>query len=66
MEPHSTDPPQPEHPQHADHARALHHSAHGHHHVQPIDPGYRLVARIALWVIAGAVLIGLCVWWAIT
>jgi hypothetical protein len=36
------------------------------HHVKPIDPGYRLVVRIALWLIAGAVLIGLCIWWIAT
>ena len=65
MEPQSTDPPRPEHPQHTERPPA-HHTAHPHHHVQPIDPGYRLVVRIALWVIAGTVLVALCVWWART
>jgi hypothetical protein len=35
-------------------------------HVKPIDPGFRLVVRIVLWVIAGAVFIGLCIWWMAT
>ncbi len=48
-----------------------HHTSHSHsheqpHHVHPIDPGYRLIVRIVLWLIAGAVLIGLCIWWAST
>ena len=42
-----------------------HHAAHT-HQVKPIDPGYRISVRITLWVIAGAVLIGLLAWWVLT
>jgi len=41
---------------------ASHHSPE-HKHVKPIDPGYRLVVRTILWLIAGAVFIGFAVWW---
>jgi hypothetical protein len=36
------------------------------HHVKPIDPSYQIVVRTVLWVIAGAVLVGLIIWWAMT
>jgi hypothetical protein len=43
------------------------HSATPHHHgVRPIDSSYRLVVRTVLWVIAGLVLLGLVIWWALT
>lgn len=36
------------------------------HEYHPVDLGYRLVVRTVLWVIAGAVLIALCLWWFLT
>ena len=36
------------------------------HHVKPIDSGYRVIVHIALWVIAGTVLVGLIAWWVLT
>ncbi len=55
----------PKQPHHAKHVQPAHHPTHT-HHVRPIDPGYRLVVRITLWVIAGTVLVGLCIWWMST
>jgi hypothetical protein len=46
-----------------------HHGSHEHEHEhtrKPIDLSYRVVIRTTLWVIAGAVLVGLIVWWVRT
>ena len=67
MDPQKTGQDPHEHPHHVKPTRGSHHAAaHPPHHVQPIDPGYRLVVHITLWVIAGALLVGLCVWWVVT
>ena len=66
MDPLPSQPDSPEHPHPVRPIHPAHHSAHPHHHVVPIDSGYRLVVRIALWVVAGAVLVGLCAWWVLT
>jgi hypothetical protein len=66
MDPQPTGSEQPpEQPHHAKHVQPAQHSMHP-HHVHPIDPGYRLVVRTTLWVIAGIVLVGLCIWWMST
>ena len=62
------EPEGPEPLEHPHHAKPV---GHGHpayhpHHVEPIDPGYRLVVRTVLWVIAGTVLVGLFIWWVKT
>ena len=64
MEPETT---RSELPEHATHVKLTeqHHGA-APHHVRPIDRGFRVIVRTILWVIAGAVLIGLCVWWTLT
>ena len=65
MDPQTTHPEPLEHPHHVkpiDHGQRVGHP----HHVKPIDPGYRLSIRTLLWVIAGAVLLGLCIWWVST
>ncbi len=38
---------------------------HPHEH-KPIEPGYRLIVRTILWVIAGSVFIGFAIWWIMT
>ncbi len=47
---------------HASHG-ASHHPPHKH---PPIDPGYRLVVRTVLWIIAGTVFVAFAVWWLVT
>jgi hypothetical protein len=37
-----------------------------HHERRPIDLSYRVVVRSILWVIAGAVFVGLVIWWILT
>jgi hypothetical protein len=67
MEPRSTDENPHEHPRHLEPDHAGHHApAHPPHHLEPIDPGYRLIVHITLWVIAGTLLVALCIWWAMT
>jgi hypothetical protein len=65
MEPPTTNPEPAEHP-HPVKPAGHGHPAYHPHHVKPIDSSYQLVVRIVLWVIAGAVLVGLCIWWVAT
>jgi hypothetical protein len=51
LDPEQPPPPPPTPPRHAH---------------EPVDLGYRLVVRTLLWVIVGAVVIALCVWWVLT
>ena len=45
----------------------IHHGSPEHHHAhKPIEPGYRLIVRTILWLIAGAVFIGFAIWWIMT
>lgn len=48
------------------HAHASYRTGPHHHGVAPIDPGYRLVVRTTIWVIAGFVFLGFAIWWALT
>jgi hypothetical protein len=65
MDPRTTDPDEHEHPHHS--KRIVHgQPAYHPHHVQPIDPGFRLIVRTVLWVIVGALIVGLCIWWVRT
>jgi hypothetical protein len=41
-----------------DHGSPEHHSER-----KPVDLSYRIVVRTVLWVIAGAVFVGLAIWW---
>jgi hypothetical protein len=36
------------------------------HELKPIDQGYQLIVRTVLWLIAGAVLLALILWWVLT
>jgi hypothetical protein len=65
MEPNATNSEAPKQPYRVKPFEPGLHSTHS-HHVQPLDPGYRLVVRIVLWLIAGAVLVGFCIWWMLT
>jgi hypothetical protein len=49
------------------HPHGVHPELHGHKHEHKRqDLSYRVVVRTILWVIAGAVLIGLVTWWVVT
>ncbi len=37
-----------------------------HHEPRPIDDSYRIVVRTILWVIAGALVVGIALWWFLT
>ncbi len=38
-----------------------------HHYVPaPVDLSYRIVVRTVLWVIVGAVVVGIATWWVLT
>jgi len=45
-----------------DHAHAPAHK----HERKPADLSYRFVVRAVLWIIAGAVYLGLAIWWMLT
>lgn len=54
MESHDMSTAQPQHvPEH-------------HHATGPIDMGYRLAVRTALWAIAGLVFLAFVIWWSLT
>jgi hypothetical protein len=48
-------------------SRRAHSDSAGHHHERkPLELGYRLVVRTILWVIVGAVFVGVAFWWFTT
>jgi hypothetical protein len=65
MDPHTTESELPEPGRRVKPTRPVH-SLTRPHHVKPIDSSYRLIVRITVWAIAGAVLVGLCIWWMST